>query len=270
MNATPEGTTRFGPTFVNALATRRERDEEGIIASVSVALSGPLVPASLLDRPHRFSIRARCGPDDEVVEAHLPDPGRLSATLVPGARVWLRASDSPRRRTAWTAVLAQASEGILLSLDTQLPNRLVKAALQQNALPEFDGFDLERTEAPVGRSRFDFLLRDRMGHALYLEVKGVTWSVRGVGRFPDAPSARAARHLAEAIRMAGRPATSACVLFICQRHDVEAVEPASDIDPVFCSAFAEARAAGVRFIARRCLVTLSEVTLGISLPVRGP
>lgn len=223
----------------------------------------------MVDRPNRFVARARLDPDETLVEAHLPDPGRLEGLLVPNTRIWLRPADDPDRRTRWTAVLAEAA-GELVSLDTQLPNRLVLEALRRQALPEFDGFELDRAEVPVGRSRFDFLLRDPMGHRLFLEVKGVTWAEGTQAFFPDAPSERATRHLELATRLASEPATSAAVLFVCQRRDVKSVAPAQTLDPAFAEALATAARGGVRLVARRCRVTLEELMLGQPIAVSFP
>jgi len=223
----------------------------------------------MVDRPNRFVVRARLDPDETLVDAHLPDPGRLEGLLMAGTRMWLRPADDPDRRTRWTAALAEA-KGELVSLDTQLPNRLVQEALRRQALTEFAGFEFDRAEVPVGRSRFDFRLSDPMGHQLYLEVKGVTWAEGTRAFFPDAPSERATRHLELATRLASEPATTAAVLFVCQRRDVESVAPAHELDPAFAQALVAAARGGVRLVARRCRVTLEELVLGQPIGVSFP
>jgi len=237
----------------------------------SVSIPGPLAAAVFLARPNRFLLEARLAGGAEVV-AHLPDPGRLIELLAPGRRIWLRPAARPSgRKTAWTAVLVEGPAGSgLVSLDTTLPNRLVAAALVAGSLPELAGWSLERAEAPVGRSRFDFLLRGHGKRRLALEVKSVTLVEKEVGLFPDAVTARGTRHLRELAVLAGRDGWEAAVFFVAQRADVVRVRAAREIDPGFAAALEEARRAGVRVLARRCRVGLDRVSLGAPVPVLSP
>lgn len=154
----------------------------------------------------------------------------------------------------------------MASVDTTLPNRLVLEALRQRALEELSGWRLERTEVSLGRSRIDFLLaRGRRGR-LALEVKSVTLVQAGVGLFPDAVTARGARHVRDLTRLAQQAHWQAAVLFVVQRPDARRVIAARDIDPTFADASAAAKAAGVRVLGRRCHIGLEQVTLGAALP----
>lgn len=236
--------------------------------TVSVPIPGPLVPATFEHRPNRFIVRARTELDHETVEAHLPDPGRLLDLLVPGARIWLRDETGEGRRTRFTAVLAAAPSGSLVSLDTTLPNRLMAEALRSGRLEELAGFDLDAAEVPWGRSRLDFALKDVAGNRVLVEVKSVTWAQDGVGRFPDAPTERGVRHLRHLIEIADRPGHGAALILVAQRSDISAIEPAADVDPAFAEALADAARGGVRIIGRRCQLTLEELVLGIPVPVR--
>ena len=232
-----------------------------------IPIPGPLQEARFVARPNRFLLEARME-GGEAVTAHLPDPGRLRELLLPDCRLWLRPASNPGRRTRWSAVLVEAPDGAgPVSLDTTLANRLVRAALEGEGLPELRPWTLERAEAVHGRSRFDFSLRNESDERLWLEVKSVTLVEDRVGRFPDAVSARAARHLRElaAIAIAGQD--HAAVLFVAQRGDARRVEPAAHIDPDFGVAWTEARQAGVRFLARRCTLDLERICLAEQLPV---
>ena len=249
-----------------------------------VSLDGPLALARFVERPNRFLVRCRleaaARDGGEVVEAHLPDPGRLNELLVADARLRLRPAASPSRKTDWTVVLAERPGGGWVSVDTTLPNRLLLRALQENALPELDAWELDAAEVSVGSSRFDFVLTRRNGSEgppraeepdrLVLEVKSVTLVEEGIGLFPDAVTARGARHVTELGELAASGAWEAAVLFLVQRDDARAVMAAPSIDPDFAGALEEARQKGVRVLARRCRVDLEHVRLGERIPVRWP
>jgi sugar fermentation stimulation protein A len=87
-----------------------------------------------------------------------------------------------------------------------------------------------------------------------------------VGLFPDAVTARGARHLRELAELAGRPGWEAAVLFVLQRPDARRILASAEIDPELAQALAEAKAAGVRVLGRRCHVALDRVTLGEPVP----
>lgn len=239
----------------------------------------------------------RCRIPGRGVEAvHLADPGRLRELLVPGRRLLLRAADDPDRKTGWSAVLVQTPEGGgWVSVDTTLPNRLVERALRAGVLEELEGWRLERREWSHGNSRFDFLLTPRRSgeeadsepgasrvrgaaagggasrggaspERLVLEVKSVTLVEDGVALFPDAVTARGARHVRELAELARAENTEAAVLFVLQRPDAGRIHAAADIDPEFAAALQEAKAAGVRILGRRCTVKREAVTLGEAVP----
>lgn len=225
-----------------------------------------LVPGRFVRRPNRFVVRARLERGEEV-RAHLPNPGRLDEILVPGRPLRLETAEDEDRKTDWSAVLARTPDGEgWVSLVTTLPNRLVGVALAEGRFEALAGWELERSEARVGGSRFDFLLRDG-SRRLVLEAKSVTLVREGVGLFPDAVTERGTRHVRELASIAERDGWEAAVLFVAQRDDVEAVAAAPAIDPAFAEALGRARSAGVRALARRCEVDPAGVALGPALPV---
>lgn len=215
---------------------------------MDVAL-GAHLPARFVARPHRFLILARLGGagarGGHVVQAACRDPGRLDTLLRPGVALRLRAAHAPGRRTAYDAVLVRA-DGVWVSLIPALANDLVAARLAGAGLPGLAGIRSVEREVRHGASRFDFLLRDRAG-PLWLEVKSVGLVQAQQALFPDAPTRRGARHLAELtawVRAGGR----AVVVFVVQRGDARVVRPYAQRDPVFAAALAEARRAGVRLL----------------------
>lgn len=248
------------------------------LPSVRVPFAGPLCQARFVARPNRFLLHCEIeGPDPaagngRVVEVHMADPGRLEELLLPGKRVWIRYAASPTRRTEWSAVLVESPNGNgLVSVDTSMPNRLILRALEERALDEFDGWKLERPEFPLGGSRIDFLLTAPGSRKLALEVKSVTLVEDNVALFPDAVTARGARHVRELAEVAGSVDAEgtrweAAILFVLQRDDAHRILAARAIDPAFADALAEARQAGVRILGRRCHVTRHHLELGSPVP----
>jgi sugar fermentation stimulation protein A len=227
-----------------------------------------------------------------VVSAHLPDPGRLRELLLPGTPLWLEPARNPERKTQWTLRLCRHPDGPgVVSLDTTLPNRLVERALEDAALDELEGWALARREVTVGASRFDFLLERHRGSEpekggsgvreaapstshplpsrLLLEVKSVTLVEDGVGLFPDAVTARGARHVRELTQLTREEGWATAVLFVLQREDASEIRAAASIDPHFASELQRAQAAGVRILGRRCRVSLEGVEMGEPIPA-GP
>lgn len=211
----------------------------------------------------------------------MADPGRLRELLVPGAELRVRPAHRPGRTTRWSAVLVRAPDGRgWVSVDTTLPNRLVGGALERRAVDEFEGFDLEKAEWTHGRSRFDFLLRARPDRVaadddfapgverVALEVKSVTLVEDGVALFPDAVTARGARHLDELASLARTPGWGAAVLFVLQRAGARRIRACASIDPHFADRLAAARSEGVRVFGRRCRVDERRVRLGPPIPVQ--
>ncbi|MBT8398140.1 MAG: DNA/RNA nuclease SfsA [Gemmatimonadetes bacterium] len=229
----------------------------------STPIPGPLSKARFVDRLNRFLLQVRLEDTGHVVEAHMADPGRLRELLLPGKKLWLRPATNPERKTRWTAVLVQAPDGReLVSLDSTLPNRLIRNALAAGVMKEFRGWQLVRAEFPLGRSRFDFLLSSSEGRQMVVEVKSVTLVEEGVGLFPDAVTERGARHVRELAELAAGPHWEAAVLFVLQRSDAREIRAAKRIDPKFADALEEASRSGVQISGRRCRVFPDRVELG--------
>ena len=212
----------------------------------------PLQPAHFIERPHRFCVIASLASTGERVECHLADPGRLKALLVPGAVVHVSGPFGGARKLPYSAVLVE-SGGVCVSLATALPNQLFEALLRAGSFPGLmipERLEAVEREVKVGGSRLDFRIHDDEGPCL-VEVKCVTMlGEGGWGRFPDAPSERARRHLGELIEVAGRGGRAA-VVFVTGRGDVARIGAAADVDPAFAGLLAEAEAAGVSLLGLR-------------------
>ena len=209
--------------------------------SLSNLLDGSLLPdilkGTFIRRPNRFVIQ--CAVAGGVLDAYLPNPGRLWELLLPGRTVYLvpRAPGSAGRLTH-TAVAVERA-GVPLLLHTHLNNTVAAALIGQRRIPGLEDATIVRAEAKVGHSRFDFLL-ERGGRPFYLEVKSCTLVGNGIAMFPDAVTLRGKRHLEElaAMSRAGAPCG---VLFLVHWPHARYFLPDYHTDLAFARTFAEVR-----------------------------
>ncbi len=220
----------------------------------------PLTPAWLLRRENRFRARARLE-DGREVAVHVPNSGRLREVFGRPRRAWLAFAANPRRKTPYDLQVVEGDGGVLISVDARLPNRLFAAALRQGVFDDWLGLAGEvwrvRPEPPYGAGRLDFLLEGPGVRRWWIETKSITLVEDGVALFPDAPTARGRRHLADLCRLA-RAGDRAAAVFIAQRSDPVAFAPHS-ADPDFPAALRAAVACGVVVRAYRCTVTLQGI-----------
>ncbi|MEC9072367.1 MAG: DNA/RNA nuclease SfsA, partial [Myxococcota bacterium] len=158
----------------------------------------PLVPGTLLKRYKRFLADVRLDDGREVV-ANCMNTGSMTGLTEAGTRIWLTPHDNPKRKLQWTWQIA-ADRGVAVGINTSLPNQLVALAIQEQAIPELQGYGSIRREVKYGEgSRIDVLLEDGTDdpRPCYVEVKSVTLGGGEIARFPDAVTKRGQKHLKE-------------------------------------------------------------------------
>jgi len=152
----------------------------------------PLLEGRLIERQNRFVLTVDV--DGAERDVFLDETGRLTTVLVEDATVYCLPADDPERATDFTAVAVDAGE-VTVSVRAAMANDLFVTALEGGHLPAFADATVQRREPPLpDHGRTDVLL-ERDGRDHYVEVKAVTHVEDGVGKFPDAPSERAVRHL---------------------------------------------------------------------------
>ena len=216
------------------------------------------VVGRFVERPNRFIAVVEV--DGAVQVCHVKNTGRCRELLLPGAKVVLAAANNPARKTAYDLVAVYKGER-LINMDSQAPNLAVGEYLRAR----FPGA-VVRPEVTVGASRLDFAVETDTG-TTYVEVKGVTLERDGVVLFPDAPTARGAKHLGELARLAGE-GHDARVLFVIQMGNVQYFTPNRETDPAFADALLAARKAGVAVEAVDCTVVEDGMVIGGAVPVR--
>lgn len=197
-----------------------------------------------INRPNRFISNVLI--NGIPVLAHVKNTGRCRELLIPGAEVYLEKTDNPHRKTEYDLIAVRKSNGLLINIDSQAPNKVVKEWLNQQSL------DLIRSEYAYGNSRVDFYL-EKNDQKILMEVKGCTLERGGIGFFPDAPTERGTKHLKE-LRRAVSEGYSAGIVFVIQMDGVFKVRPNKETDPQFTKALIEAENAGVKVLFLMCHV----------------
>ena len=224
-----------------------------------------LVPATLVRRYKRFLADVELE-NGEIVTAHCANSGSMMGLAVPGSRVWLSPNRNPKAKLAWRWEMEECEGGGLVGINTSHPNRIVEEAIRAGQIAELTGYDSLRREVPYGKnSRIDILLEGEKG-TCYVEVKNVTLRREGRAEFPDAVTARGAKHLDEMSEQVAQ-GHRAGMLYLIPRGDCEVFSVAGDIDRAYAAALARARAAGVEAYAYACAMSPEEIFIKCPVPV---
>ena len=237
----------------------------GELARVRYDFTRPLAPGRLIRRYKRFLADVELENGEKAL-AHCPNSGSMLSCLEDMAPVMLTPSDNPKRRTAYTWEMIFINGG-WLGVNTLVPNKLMVRAAELKAHPIFGRVAKVRPEVKVSEhSRLDLACELEDGGRLFCEVKNVTLMQNGLARFPDAKTQRGAKHLAELISLREK-GHRAAMLYVVQRGDTGAFEPAADIDPAYAEGFFRAREAGVEMLVLEARVTPQGIWLEREIPL---
>ena len=225
----------------------------------------PLIPGRLVRRYKRFLADVVLDGAGQVT-AHCPNPGRMVGLDAPGTRVWVSRAANPARALPLTLELVEADGG-LVGINTIHPNRLVEEAIVAGSILELQDYEVIRREVRYDeRCRIDLLLQHHGRPDCFVEVKNVHLKRTAGAEFPDAVTARGAKHLGALARQVAAGAR-AVVIYVVQRTDCADFRIAADIDPVYAAGFRAALAAGVEAACYACEISLDGVRLARPLPI---
>src|SRR5699024_8081135 len=173
--------------------------------------------------------------------------------------------DQTTKKTKYSLISVEKNNR-LINIDSQAPNTVVFEAIQAGDIPAFTDYTFLKREVTFQSSRFD-LYAEHGGVKEFIEIKGVTLETDGVAMFPDAPTARGAKHVLELIQ-ATEAGYEATILFVLQMEGCHVFKPHVDMDPAFTDALHQAQQKGVRILAYDCTVTKDELTLHQPVPVQ--
>ena len=206
--------------------------------------------AEFISRPNRFIAHVNIEGKEEIV--HVKNTGRCKELLIPGCEVYLDEPGTPGRKTRYDLVAVRKSNGLLINMDSQAPNKVVKEWLESQKLERI------APEYTYGDSRLDFYVEKKNPDTgetekILMEVKGCTLEVDGMGYFPDAPTTRGVKHLNE-LAGAVKEGYRAILAFAIQMDGINEVKPNIDTHPEFADAFHAAVKAGVEVYFLTCHV----------------
>ena len=203
-----------------------------------------ITKARFLSRPNRFIAQAEIDGKTETV--HVKNTGRCKELLIQGCDIWLTAPNTQGRKTKYDLVAVRKSNGLLINIDSQAPNKVMLEWLKKQ------NYDRIVPEYTYGNSRIDFYIENG-DEKILMEVKGCTLEKDGIGYFPDAPTERGVKHIYELIK-AKREGYRAVLAFVIQMNGIKEVRPNTETHPEFETAWKEALTADVEIIFYTCHV----------------
>ena len=222
-----------------------------------------ILEAVFKERPNRFNAKVLINGEEVIV--HVPNTGRCKEILKEGTKVFLREEDSITRKTKYDLIAAMKGD-VLINIDSQIPNKVVNEAIENNKIKELVKYNIINREKTFGKSRFDFKLSNDEGEVYYLEVKGVTLENNNHAMFPDAPTERGAKHILELIE-AKKQGLGAGILFLIQLDGVKTFSPNIERDLKFYEALKLAKENKVDIFAFNCKVYKDEIELKDKLEI---
>jgi sugar fermentation stimulation protein A len=222
----------------------------------------PLFYGKLIRRYKRFlaDIELDSG---EIITAHCANTGSMKTCDKPGWRVVVSDSLNPKRKLRYTFEMIH-NEKCWIGINTQVPNKLAKEAIEKGKIKELLDYEHILTEQKYGEnSRIDLLLQGKTGKC-YVEVKNVTLVENGYYKFPDAVTLRGLKHLNELLEIK-KQGHRAVMLFTVQRSDGTIFKPAEQIDPAYAQKLKEVHNQGVEILPYLANVSPEEIVLSHKL-----
>ncbi len=224
-----------------------------------------LLKGTLIKRYRRFLADVRLD-SGAVVTVHCPNSGAMLGVNMPGLTVYVSRSDNLSRKLPYTLEIV-AADGVMVGVNTGIPNKLVLRALQAGMIPELTGYTTIKPEASIGASRLDFKLTSPDRPDCYVEVKNChLMRTPGLLEFPDGITTRGAKHLQELIQLRGQGAR-AVMLYIGQRDDLMCFQAAADLDPVYAATLKKAVESGVEAYCYSTSLSQEGIVLHKRIPV---
>jgi sugar fermentation stimulation protein A len=152
-----------------------------------------------------------------------------------------------------------------VGVNTQIPNKIVKEALENKIFENLINFQHIHPEAKINdKSRLDFALstnpeiefkkidlKKGSDKFHFIEVKNVSLTESGIAKFPDSVTERGQKHLNDLMQLIDWGHTCE-ILYTIQRTDGKTFSPASEIDPKYAELLKKAHRHGVTISPYLC------------------
>lgn len=220
----------------------------------------PLIQGTLIKRYKRFLADVKLE-DGSVVTAHCPNSGSMSTCSESGRPVYISRSNNPKRKLAYTWELIDMGSS-LVGTNTNIPNRLVKAASIAQDISELSGYERVESEVTINaHTRLDLMLSDPDKGRCYVEIKNCTLVTDGHAKFPDAVTTRGLKHIEE-LRQLKKNGHRCAMFYLIQRMDAQLFSPADHIDPAYGIELRKAFDEGVEILVYDTVITTSSISIG--------
>jgi len=218
------------------------------------------ISGRLIKRYKRFFADVKLD-SGEVVTAHCPNTGSMMGLLTEGNIVYLSETDNEKRKLKYTLEIIKVQDACV-GVNTHKANRIVEEGIVEKKISTLGKKYDFRREVKYGKnSRIDFLITNKKGEEIYLEVKNVTLSKRkGMAEFPDAVTERGSKHLLELIDVVKKK-RRAIMLFLVQRDDCKKFRIAEEIDTTYKKNIINAKQAGVEILCYSCSFVRNNIEL---------
>lgn len=215
-----------------------------------------IIEGSFIKRINRFIAEVLI--DQKIELVHVKNTGRCKELFVLGAKVYLQRSDNPKRKTKYSLISIYKGD-ILINIDSQVPNQVVYDAILNNQIEDIQDVDFIKREVTFGKSRLDLYFEkdERKG---FIEVKGCTLEENNIVRFPDAPTERGRKHIAELIE-AKKAGYEAYIFFLIQMDGVTRFIPNSCTDKAFADILYHAIDEGVNVLIYNSIIEKNSIVI---------
>ncbi|WP_231109769.1 DNA/RNA nuclease SfsA [Thermosipho melanesiensis] len=127
--------------------------------------------------------------NENVVDVHVHDPGRLKELLFKNNKVLVKKVNSTNRKTKYDLIAAKKEKEYVL-VHSMYHRYIAEKILRKK-------YTHLKAEVKYKNSRIDFLAEDKF----WIEIKGCTLSDGNMARFPDAPTKRGTKHLEDLMEL---------------------------------------------------------------------
>lgn len=225
----------------------------------------PLEKTEIIKRYKRFFADLKRSDGTEIT-VHVPNTGPMIGAWQAGWACYIMPKANPVKMTHG-AELTMSPDGTLMGINTQIPNRLVREALQNQNFDWLKGYTEVDPEFTIGKSKLDFLVEGPGLPKCFIEVKNCSGKDEGGAFFPDTRSERAVKHIEELMELK-KAGHRAVLIFIVQRTDVDAFRPGDEYHPEYGEALRKAIKMGVEVYPYACEISLTEINIGKLLKLK--